>query len=79
MKTITAARAQLGERQTEDLKVPGSIPGLGLVQEVSKNRIDCVASTKMRLRHETYGGHEEDVRLSILIGVAGLVNMPFQH
>ena len=25
----TAAIAQLGERQTEDLKVPGSIPGLG--------------------------------------------------
>ena len=24
-----AAVAQLGERQTEDLKVPGSIPGLG--------------------------------------------------
>ena len=24
-----AAIAQLGERQTEDLKVPGSIPGLG--------------------------------------------------
>ena len=27
----TAAIAQLGERQTEDLKVPGSIPGLGSV------------------------------------------------
>ena len=26
-----AAIAQLGERQTEDLKVPGSIPGLGMV------------------------------------------------
>ena len=25
----TAAIAQLGERQTEDLKIPGSIPGLG--------------------------------------------------
>jgi|SaaInlStandDraft_2_1057019.scaffolds.fasta_scaffold542898_1 hypothetical protein len=25
----TAALAQLGERQTEDLKVPGSIPGGG--------------------------------------------------
>ena len=25
----SAAIAQLGERQTEDLKVPGSIPGLG--------------------------------------------------
>ena len=26
----TAAIAQLGERQTEDLKVPGSTPGLGM-------------------------------------------------
>ena len=28
---MTAAIAQLGERQTEDLKVPGSIPGGGIV------------------------------------------------
>ena len=27
-----AAIAQLGERQTEDLKVPGSIPGLGMLE-----------------------------------------------
>ena len=27
---LSAAIAQLGERQTEDLKVPGSIPGLGI-------------------------------------------------
>ena len=27
----TAAIAQLGERQTEDLKVPGLIPGLGIL------------------------------------------------
>ena len=27
--TSQAAIAQLGERQTEDLEVPGSIPGLG--------------------------------------------------
>ena len=27
--SIEAAIAQLGERQTEDLEVPGSIPGLG--------------------------------------------------
>ena len=30
MTLTTAAIAQLGERQTEDLKVPGSIPGLGI-------------------------------------------------
>ena len=29
-----AAIAQLGERQTEDLKVPGSIPGLGIYLQV---------------------------------------------
>ena len=26
---VEAAKAQVGERQTEDLKVPGSIPGFG--------------------------------------------------
>ena len=30
---VTAALAQLGERQTEDLKVPGSIPGLGITSD----------------------------------------------
>ena len=30
MLVCSAAIAQLGERQTEDLKVPGSIPGLGI-------------------------------------------------
>jgi hypothetical protein len=29
-KQASAAIAQLGERQTEDLKVPGSIPGRGI-------------------------------------------------
>ena len=28
---IQAVIAQLGERQTEDLKVPGSIPGRGII------------------------------------------------
>ena len=28
---VRAAIAQLGERQTEDLEVPGSIPGLGKI------------------------------------------------
>ena len=30
LSVLLAAIAQLGERQTEDLKVPGSIPGLGI-------------------------------------------------
>ena len=29
-RSVFAAIAQLGERQTEDLKVPGSIPGVGI-------------------------------------------------
>ena len=33
-----AAIAQLGERQTEDLKVPGSIPGLGTFEQQFKNK-----------------------------------------
>ena len=32
LSNISAAIAQLGERQTEDLKVPDSIPGLGTIQ-----------------------------------------------
>ena len=32
--TCKAEIAQLGERQTEDLKVPGSIPGLGIFNAV---------------------------------------------
>jgi hypothetical protein len=30
-KYRSAHLAQLGERQTEDLKVPGSIPGVGIL------------------------------------------------
>ena len=33
---IKAALAQLGERQTEDLKVPGSIPGGGRLSPTTK-------------------------------------------
>ena len=38
-----AAIAQLGERQTEDLKVPGSIPGRGKLL-LNRLRIHCVTS-----------------------------------
>ena len=38
-----AAIAQLGERQTEDLKVPGSIPGLGIAQGYAHVH-DCIKS-----------------------------------
>ena len=33
--------AQLGERQTEDLKVPGSIPGRGNVDPFFSVTCDC--------------------------------------
>ena len=41
-RVVPAAIAQLGERQTEDLKVPGSIPGLGIFARPRHmhNRID---------------------------------------
>ena len=35
-----AAIAQLGERQTEDLKVPASIPGLGMLQS-QQSSVTC--------------------------------------
>ena len=34
-----AVIAQLGERQTEDLKVPGSIPGRGIVFFIFQSRV----------------------------------------
>ena len=37
MTFASAAIAQLGERQTEDLKVPGSIPGLGTFLAPTEN------------------------------------------
>ena len=36
-----AAIAQLGERQTEDLKVPGSVPGLGIISGASECKREC--------------------------------------
>ena len=44
-----AAIAQLGERQTEDLKVPGSIPGLGSLELAPSN---CVGEgTKIQKKN----------------------------
>ena len=50
-----AAIAQLGERQTEDLKVPGSIPGLGTIgkRPLWKRQIDCQCYGK-KLRAERF-------------------------
>ena len=52
-----AAIAQLGERQTEDLKVPGSIPGLGIL---------CINISPGKYDYKT----DREGEASILIGVA---------
>ena len=39
-----AAIAQLGERQTEDLKVPGSIPGLGTFADLRMQKFHLSSS-----------------------------------
>ena len=54
--SYAAAIAQLGERQTEDLKVPGSIPGLGKQQH-------C-ADAKQKLRKK--GGEKSSNKLIII-------------
>ena len=52
----TAAIAQLGERQTEDLKVPGSIPGLGIL---AHSNVTCCASAPAMnaTNHARTAGH----------------------
>ena len=40
---FVAAIAQLGERQTEDLKVPGSIPGLGIIVSIFQGSAQSVS------------------------------------
>ena len=49
-KSSEAAIAQLGERQTEDLKVPGSIPGLGIFIDVCVRRIVKDSSETLRAK-----------------------------
>ena len=44
LKFAEAAIAQLGERQTEDLKVPGSIPGLGMASYCCKVSLKLAAT-----------------------------------
>ena len=59
-----AAIAQLGERQTEDLKVPGSIPGLGILcgrvfrvmSYFSRNqKLKVMTGTEIRIRYSLAG------------------------
>ena len=50
--TSIAAIAQLGERQTEDLQVPGSIPGLGIFDHAVGGRFMTAACMVSDLRVE---------------------------
>ena len=50
LKFAEAAIAQLGERQTEDLKVPGSIPGLGT------GKTARAGARMLKLRRCQFGG-----------------------
>ena len=44
-----AAIAQLGERQTEDLKVPGSIPGLGIYFACAAEPLQIHSATALHI------------------------------
>ena len=72
----SAAIAQLGERQTEDLKVPGSIPGLGISENITP--FLCVSQTAFPLApvvnargagtnriHQVGGGSTRQQRVAI--------------
>jgi hypothetical protein len=51
LNNVEAAIAQLGERQTEDLKAPGSIPGLGTCPLSA-----CQRRRTRRPRNPPFGG-----------------------
>ena len=55
-----AAIAQLGERQTEDLKVPGSIPGLGIFVSPANMLHFCLSKERRLVKcisRESSPGH----------------------
>ena len=65
--------AQLGERQTEDLKVPGSVPGLGMLcHAVYTHRWPFwkAISSEIVARHRAlcFGTYPQEVTISIDIG-----------
>ena len=56
----SAAIAQLGERQTEDLKVPGSIPGLGIFVSPANMLHFCLSKERRLVKcisRESSPGH----------------------
>ena len=52
--SAAAAIAQLGERQTEDLKVPGSIPGLGILRRALPSAHQQPSSRGVILRYPQF-------------------------
>ena len=64
-----AAIAQLGERQTEDLKVPSSIPGLGKAP-VSR-RASCLFA-RLRLPFRQAGAHSDVFKLALSYASRGV-------
>ena len=54
---LIAAIAQLGERQTEDLEVPGSIPGFGILSSRAKPLFHIIS-------HSCIFGKEKTSRLN---------------
>ena len=60
---LCAAIAQSGERQTEDLEVPGSIPGLGkklIFVEWSKSRSGRPDGIRQKSKHLRSGPSRPD-------------------
>ena len=55
--SASAAIAQLGAGQTEDLKVPGSIPGLGIIPDVT----GCRSEQKLITHEMTSCKREEEM------------------
>ena len=67
--------AQLGERQTEDLKVPGSVPGLGMhalrcFVQTRRSPLCTTISSEIAARHRalSFGTYPQEVTISIDIG-----------
>ena len=65
-----AAIAPLGERQTEDLKVPGSIPGLGKFHRMIGTLRECVpwrgkTNVKIKISRSTASAKYQEYSLAL--------------
>ena len=72
---MIAVVAQLGERQTEDLKVPGSIPGLGIIvlQRVLciVRRVDGICTERLPLAEIAQLGERQTEDLKVPGSIPG--------